>query len=220
MLGAKNITKVFGVKRVLERLELPEVKNGDLVVISGSNGAGKTTLVRILSGVLLPDDGAVFYAGQVVAPFSSLRQRLANEMGVVFSDEKSFYPHLSGGENVIFFEGLYDKKRGDLFFEAQKKLDAECFMNVGFDVLSKGMKQKMCFLRALIGEPSIIVMDELDALDSKSLKTIDEILESFVSNGGAVIKFTSKNTAPLEIFSHNIRMRCYHLSDGKLIGKL
>lgn len=213
MLTISNLSKSFNGHSVFEKLTL-EVKKGEFVVVSGANGTGKTTLTRILSGVILADGGEVAWKGRRVAPFSLARQEMSREIGVAFADEKTFYPHLSAEENIIFFENLYGKKRDGVFLEAIEILGAKDFMDKSFYSLSKGMKQKLCLLRALLGNPELLVVDELDALDEKSCSGADEMLKNYSIKIGAVLKFTSKKIDPGENLPDGAKL--YTLQDGIL----
>jgi len=194
MLVLNNISKGFGVNRkVLEDVSI-ELNHGMAAIVSGRNGSGKTTMARIIAGVYLADTGDIFFNGRKIVMTSPADKRyMMQETGFAFSDEKSFYGHLTAEENIDFFRSIYGKEKNPLYFKALSILGMEKFMASRFDSLSKGTKQKLCFLRALPGRPSLLVIDELDAMDDGSLEGADEILSGFVNEGGAVLKFTSKN---------------------------
>src|SRR6266850_3767232 len=80
------------------------VKTGEIFGLLGPNGAGKTTLVKILSCLILPDRGRAVIGGEDVRHENKVKPRL----GLVHSDERSFYWRLSGRDNLRFFARLYD----------------------------------------------------------------------------------------------------------------
>ena len=158
MLELKAIRKKYGNFPALDGLDL-EIKKGELFGFVGPNGAGKTTTVKIITGLLSPDEGSVRIDGvDAVKDSRSLKQKI----GYV-PDFFGVYDNLKVSEYMEFFascyglEGLQARKRIMLLLEQMKLEDKADFF---VDGLSRGMKQRLCLARALIHDPELIVLDE------------------------------------------------------------
>jgi ABC-2 type transport system ATP-binding protein len=144
--------------RALDGVDL-HVKTGEIFGLLGPNGAGKTTLVKILSCLVLPDRGRALIDGVDVRHENKVKPRL----GLVHSDERSFYWRLSGRDNLKFFARLYDvpgKRIKSRIDELLVKVDLVEAADRPFSGYSSGMKQRLAIARALLHDPPILLMDE------------------------------------------------------------
>jgi ABC-2 type transport system ATP-binding protein len=154
-----GVTKRFGDVLALDAVTL-DVPPGSAVALLGANGAGKSTLMRVIAGVVLPDAGRVTVADHDVA--SSPRQT-KQSIGLVLSDERSWYWRLSGQRNLEFFAALRAVRPA-----AATKRAAELIESVGlgdaadrpFGGYSAGMRARLSLARALIDEPWVLLLDE------------------------------------------------------------
>jgi len=145
--------------RALEHVSL-SVRQGEVLGLLGANGAGKTTLINILCTLLTPTSGHARLAGHdvVLQPQAARRQ-----VGLVTSNERSFYWRLTGRQNLRFFADLYHVPSGeadrriDEFLDA---LDLSAFADQRFDGFSTGIRQRFACARALLHHPRILFMDE------------------------------------------------------------
>lgn len=158
MLEIKNLRKKYGNFQALDGLDLT-IERGELFGFVGPNGAGKTTAIKIITGLLMPDEGSVFIDGlDAVGDSRSLRQKI----GYV-PDYFGVYDNLKVSEYMEFFascygiEGLRARQRISLLLEQMKLEDKADFF---VDGLSRGMKQRLCLARALIHDPQLLVLDE------------------------------------------------------------
>jgi ABC-2 type transport system ATP-binding protein len=158
--------------RALRGVDL-HVKTGEIFGLLGPNGAGKTTLVKILSCLVLPDAGRASIAGIDVVHENKVKPRL----GLVHSDERSFYWRLSGRDNLRFFSRLYDVPGSRIesrIDELLRKVDLLDAASRRFSDYSSGMKQRLAIARALLHDPPVLLMDEptrsLDPAASLSLR--------------------------------------------------
>jgi ABC-2 type transport system ATP-binding protein len=157
-----------------------EIREGEIFGLLGPNGAGKTTLLKILSCLVLPDAGEARVGGEDVRA----ENRVKPKIGLVHSDERSFYWRLSGRENLRFFATLYDVPRSRAEGRIEDLLGKVDMTEAGdrrFADYSSGMKQRLAIARALLHDPPILFMDEptrsLDPSSSLALRTfIDEEL--------------------------------------------
>jgi ABC-2 type transport system ATP-binding protein len=156
------------------------VREGEVFGLLGPNGAGKTTLLKILSCLVLPDRGRVRVAGEDVVH----ENRVKPKIGLVHSDERSFYWRLSGRENLLFFSELYDvprARRDARIAELLDRVDMTEAAGRRFADYSSGMKQRLAIARAMLHDPPILLMDEptrsLDPASALSLRAfiLDEL---------------------------------------------
>jgi ABC-2 type transport system ATP-binding protein len=149
----------------------------------GPNGAGKTTIIKILAGLVLPDAGCAVVLGHALAEESALRLRA--KVGLATPNERSFYWRLTGRQNLDFYaalHGLRRRKRRERIGAVLRDVEMEADADKPFRLYSAGMKQKLLLARALLGNPSVLLLDEptthLDPLAQKSIHRI--IRERFV----------------------------------------
>jgi ABC-2 type transport system ATP-binding protein len=145
-----------------------EIREGEIFGLLGPNGAGKTTLIKILSSLILPTNGmAKIYDYDVVKDV----WRIKNLIGLIHSDERSFFWRLTGRQNLEFFASLFQVPRrlaksriDELLSLAGLEKDADNL----FHNYSTGMKQKLSIARGLLNKPKILFMDE-------AMRSIDPI---------------------------------------------
>ena len=158
MLKIHGLKKKFGNFEALRGLDM-EVEEGALYGFVGPNGAGKTTAIKIMAGLLKPDEGSVEICGKDALRF---REEAKDQFGYV-PDEFGMYDNLKVREYMEFFAscygitGLSARKRSMTLLD-QVGLEGKSDFYV--DSLSKGMKQRLCLARALVHNPSILIMDE------------------------------------------------------------
>ena len=156
------------------------VQKSEIFGLLGPNGAGKTTLLKILSCLVLPDRGRAVVAGEDVVNEGKVKPKI----GLVHTDERSFYWRLSGRENLDFFSQLYDvprKRSKARINELLERVDMVEAADRRFADYSSGMKQRLAIARALLHDPPILLMDEptrsLDPASAAALRTFirDEV---------------------------------------------
>ena len=181
LLSAKNISKTFQGKKVLDNINI-NVKKAEIVAISGASGAGKTTLLNILSTLDRPDENnfsSLFIDNYEV--FNLKENELANlrnqKIGFVFQFHE-LIPELNVLENVCLPGWI--KKDVDVKKKAKKLLNyfgLQEFANKKPLTLSGGEKQRVAIARSLINNPKIIFADEPTGnLDSKNSKILFDLL--------------------------------------------
>ena len=160
--------------QALDRVSVT-VPAGQLFGFLGPNGAGKTTLIKILTTLILPSSGIARILGiDVEREPETVKRRI----GVVMSDERSFYWRLTGRQNLEFFSALHGlrgasaaRRIGELFeiLGIPEKADDR------FSDYSSGMKQKLAIARGLIADPEILFFDEptrsLDPISAVQIRT-------------------------------------------------
>ena len=186
MLKVEGLKKMYGRMAALDGLCM-NIKEGALYGFVGPNGAGKTTTIKILTGLLLPDEGSV-----VVDGIDAMKDtgKVTEKIGYV-PDFFGVYDNLKVWEYMELFSacgGLYGlnarKRSRDLLEQVGLGEKTEYYV----DGLSRGMKQRLCLARALIHNPPILVMDEpTSGLDPGTRYEFKEILKDLREQGKTVV---------------------------------
>jgi ABC-2 type transport system ATP-binding protein len=156
---ARGVVKSFGSIPALANVDLT-VKPGQVVALLGANGAGKSTLVRILATTLIPDAGRVEVGGWETAKEPA---RARSAAGVVLGEERSFFWRLTGRQNLEFFAGLHGMRRREARARTQGALESTGLVDLSdrrVDQYSSGMRSRLSLARALLGQPSVLLLDE------------------------------------------------------------
>src|SRR6516225_5812775 len=153
VVGTESLTKRYGRLLALDRLTL-EVRAGEVLGFLGPNGAGKTTTLRLLMGYLRPTAGSVRVHG-----LDAWRDRVAVHARTGYlPGDLALWPRLTGRmvtAHLARLRGLdHDSGTADL----AKRLDIDLDRPVG--ELSKGNRQKIGLLAALLGDPALLLLDE------------------------------------------------------------
>lgn len=178
-LTVDHLTKSFGGRKAVDDVSftLPE---GAFLSVFGPNGAGKTTLLRMLATLSRPTEGAIDVGG------ISLKEepdRARESIGLI-SHNPMLYPDLTAEENLLLYAKLYGVEN------PQKRvielLDAVGLKHRRLDrvrTFSRGMTQRTSIARALINDPSLVLLDEpYSGLDPHAIEIFDELIESVREN--------------------------------------
>ena len=166
------------------------VRAGEFYMLLGPNGAGKTTTLRMVSGLLQPDAGAISVFGIDARADPVAAKRV---MGWL-SDEPMIYDKLTPLEYLEFVAGLWgvepslaEKRARNLI----RLLGLEMQANERCEGFSRGMRQKVALAGALVHEPRLIILDEpLTGLDAGSARLVKNVLAERVRGGNTVIMTT------------------------------
>lgn len=174
MLHITNLRKNFGDKEVLKGLELSVPENSIFGFI-GKNGAGKTTTMKMVLGLLKPDEGQIMVAGEKV----TYGQTATNRYIGYLPDVPEYYSFMTPMEYLRFCGEITGMKRDELMARSKELLDLvglgdEKHRIKGF---SRGMKQRLGIAQALLNRPKLLICDEpTSALDPVGRKEILDIL--------------------------------------------
>ena len=181
----------------------------------GPNGAGKTTFIKILATLIEPDRGKVVVDGHDVRQSPSRVRRI---IGLVNTNERSFYWRLTGRQNLDFFASLY----GHEGKEKNMRID-EAFETVGLSALadrrfygySTGQRQRLAIARALLSDARLILFDEpassLDPLAASELARFTQ--ERLVREKGMTVIWCTHNLAEAEMVSDRIAF----MKEGRVV---
>ncbi len=164
-LKIENVNKKIGEKDILKNINL-EIKQGEFFSILGPSGCGKTTLLRMIGGFDFPDSGAIISDGKNLLELPP-NNRKVNTIFQTYA----LFPHLSVFENVAFSLRLKKTDESEIKSKVMKYISLvklEEHIDKFPAQLSGGQKQRVSIARALINEPSVLLLDEpLSALDAK-----------------------------------------------------
>lgn len=170
VLRIEELGRRFGDHQVVRSLDLA-LEPGERIALRGPNGSGKTTVLRCIAGTLTPTAGRISVGGH---PAGTLEARRL--VGASFSQERSFYLRLLGHDNLVFFARLRlpDKREAERRVRAlEEELELDDIVRERVDRCSTGMIQQLAFARALLGEPSLIMLDEpTRSLDEDALERV------------------------------------------------
>ncbi|RLI28534.1 ABC transporter ATP-binding protein [Candidatus Bathyarchaeota archaeon] len=172
IIESRSLCRLYQGKKALDSISFG-VRRGEIFGLLGPNGAGKTTLVKILATLLLPSSGRAFIEGLDVVKDAKKVRRIIG----LYLAESGFYYRLKVKDFLQFFGRLYGLSGADLrrrvrelleFFQLEDKADQEV------NVLSHGMRRKLHLARALLHNPSVLLLDEptigLDPISAKDLR--------------------------------------------------
>lgn len=189
VLELKKISKSFGTRKIIDKLDL-SLDQGDILSIIGPSGAGKTTLLRLIAGLESADSGKFIHNGKEFDP----TDRNNHLVGMVFQDYNLF-PNLSVMDNITLAPIMVNKmSKSDAEKAAEpvlKQLDLEKFKNLYPYQLSGGQKQRVAIARALQMKPEILCYDEsTSALDPELVGKVKEIFLKLKQTGMTQVVIT------------------------------
>lgn len=177
MIEAEGLTKDFGNFRAVDGITL-FVEPGTVVAVLGPNGAGKTTTVRMLTSILRPTSGWAKLAGyDVVTQPGQVRASVG-----VLTEQHGLYERMRGLDYLDFFARVYHlppKVRYERSLSLMTRFGLGDALEKRLGEYSKGMKQKLALVRAMLHDPPVLLLDEpTSAMDPQSAKLVrDAILE-------------------------------------------
>ena len=186
MLEARSLVRRFSGSAVVDTVSFT-VRPGDILGYLGPNGSGKTTTIRMLTGLLPPSRGAVFFDGRDIADdLVALRRRL----GYV-PEEPHLYPFLSGREQLELVGRLRRLPSSLLKRKIASLLELFGIADAAEQAIvrySKGMKQKVLIIAALLHDPDVLIFDEPDSgLDVTATLVLRHLVHDLAARGKAVM---------------------------------
>lgn len=186
MLVTNELTRVYGSFTALDHLNMT-IGDGELHGFVGPNGAGKTTTMRILATLLRPTSGTATLDGVDVVNNPKQMHRLMGYMPDFFG----VYDRLKAWEYLDFYARCYGFGHKERMHMIDNLLE---LVNLGekrdsyVDVLSRGMKQRLCLARALIHDPKLLILDEpASGMDPRARAEMKNILRTLKELGKTVL---------------------------------
>jgi len=198
IVETKGLIKRFGDFTALDHINVV-IPKGSIFGLLGPNGAGKTSLIRIITQITAPDEGKVFFDGQL------LSSKHISRIGYL-PEERGLYQKAKVGEQLLYFAQLKGMSKADALEKTKAwfvRLDIKDWWNKNLEELSKGMAQKVQFISTVIHEPEFIILDEpfsgFDPVNSDVIR--DEILRLH-TNGATILFSTHRMDTVEELCSH------------------
>lgn len=212
-LKVEKVVKRYGDRTAVNGLGF-EVAKGEIYGLLGGNGAGKTTTMRMVLGLIYPDEGRIFYHGK------SYGGEQLRGLGYL-PEERGLYPKIKVGDQIIYLAQLrgMNRKEADRNLRSWlERFNVPEYYDKKVEELSKGNQQKIQFIAAVIHDPDILVLDEafsgLDPVNVELLKsTVKELRDA-----GKTILFSTHRMEHVEELCRNITI--LHKSNPVLQGNL
>ena len=185
MIEIKHVTKTFGTKKAVDDLDLT-IPTGEIIGFIGPNGAGKTTTIKMMTGVLNPDEGDILINRKSIQkePLEAKRQ-----FGLV-PDSPDMFLRLKGIEYLNFMGDIYEvdtqvrQQRIEALAETFEMKEA---LNDKILSYSHGMRQKIIIMGVLINEPEVWILDEpMTGLDPQSSFRLKQMMKEHAAKGKTV----------------------------------
>jgi ABC-2 type transport system ATP-binding protein len=186
MLELRNLTKLYRGIPSIENINLT-IAPGDIVGYLGPNGAGKSTTVKIITGLLEPTEGRVFFEGKDIRE-DMVRYRTL--LGYV-PEDAHLYTYLSALEYLALvgrLRGMSEKLIEQKSNQLLQILSLASWRHSPISVYSKGMRQRVLIAAALMHDPKLLVFDEpLSGLDVVSSRLFKDLLQALASEGKVIL---------------------------------
>ena len=186
MIEVEQLTHAYGPKVVLRGISF-KVAAGEVVGFLGPNGAGKSTTLKLLLGILAPSGGSVRVGGLI----PSAAGLAVKAMTGYVPESGALYETFTPREYLTMvgrLRGLTDRQVRDRATEALAALDLGDKLDTRMTGFSKGMKQKVVFVAAILHDPRLLLLDEpLNGLDANSTIVVKDVVRGLAARGTTVL---------------------------------
>jgi ABC-type multidrug transport system ATPase subunit len=176
----RRVVKTYGATAALRGVDA-ELAAGRLTIIEGPNGSGKSTLLKVLGTVVRPTSGSVSYE-----PLGTDHHLVRSQIGWL-SHEPLAYADLSGRENVELAARFHGLDAADTWERVSGRFELGRFAERPLRTNSRGQRQRIALARALVHQPSLVLLDEpTTGLDKGSVERLMRVVREEVESGAAV----------------------------------
>lgn len=202
------LSKCYNDQPVVKDVSMT-IPKGKIYGLLGRNGAGKTTIMKILLGLASASSGEVRLFGQAPDKYSEVYSRIGNII-----ETPSFYPYLSGPENLSVFSKLKGQVQKNSVAKALELVDLSHAEHKRFANYSLGMKQRLGIANALMNDPELLILDEpTNGLDPIGIVEIRKLLKELTEIQGKTILISSHQLSEIEQIADIIGI----LHEGELL---
>ena len=209
MLEIKGLKKSFKAKEVLKNLNL-SIKEGEIVCLLGNNGAGKTTLINCILRMIQADAGSIFLDGRDI--FTYKNEEYFSKVNALLESSVNVYDYLTGWQNIEYFSGLLKLDSENEKIKTYISLfELEEAIHEAVGTYSRGMRQKLALLIALMSSPKLLLLDEPTlGLDIQSKLSVIQILNTIIKTEKIAVLLTSHQMDVVQ----KLQSRILILKDG------
>ena len=195
---ANTLTKTFGSRAAVDGIDLT-LGGGDCLAVFGPNGAGKTTLLRLIAGLLKPTTGQVRLSGVDVRTETAARGRVG-----IISHHSMLYAPLTVRENLEFTARLYGVPNATVAVGAVlSRLEIADRADTPVRTLSRGLQQRVSIARAIVHQPSVVLLDEpYSGLDESGSGALTSLLKGLKDAGATLVIVTHNVAEGLALATH------------------
>lgn len=191
-----------------------KVLQGEILALTGASGAGKTTLLRLLAGLIMPNEGHIYYGDELINDYAEELVPGHPDIHMVFQDFKLF-PNHTVAENISYQLRYYDKaEQQEKTEELLQIFHLQAFANKYPRELSGGQQQRVALAKALSAEPEILLLDEpFSQIDGILKQEIKLALKQLVNRYNTTLVFVTHDTTDALSFADRVAL----MQNGQLI---
>jgi ABC-type Fe3+/spermidine/putrescine transport system ATPase subunit len=207
-LKVRNLKKSFGNFAAVRGVDF-DVAQGEIVALLGASGCGKTTLLRMLSGLIKPDDGEINLGGRQMYSKRDNYSLAVEDRGIGFMFQSyAIWPHMKVWENVAYGLRVRKAPRAAARAKAEEMLEIVGLGGMGDrypGTLSGGQQQRVALARCLVVEPPLLLLDEpLSNLDSQVRERMREYIRELIKGLGVSAVFVTHDYAEALVLADRI----------------
>ncbi|MCH7954987.1 MAG: ABC transporter ATP-binding protein [Candidatus Marinimicrobia bacterium] len=214
MLRLKNVSKKFENLQAVSSVDLT-VSERETKVLVGPSGCGKSTLIRLAIGIIEPDEGEIYFKGELVAHENLLEIR--RKIGYVIQ-EGGLFPHLTAVQNIKLVAEYLEWSSNKINARIKELAELTHFPKDALErfplQLSGGQRQRVSLMRALMLDPEVLLLDEpLGALDPMIKADLQEELRTIFRTLGKAVVLVTHDINEAEFFADELLL----MKDGKIL---
>lgn len=206
MVELNHVKKAYKSNVLFTDLNL-QIQRGESCAVVGVNGVGKSVLLKMICGLVLPDEGDILVGGEKIE-----KGRFPQNIGVIL-DNAGFLPNETGLKNLSIIAGILKKVTREELETTMRLVGLDPASKVKVGKYSLGMKQRLAIAQALMEKPSLLILDEpFNAVDQKTVKDFRQLLGRLNTQEGVTILMTSHHPEDIQGLCGSI----YQIESGDL----
>lgn len=200
MVQMNHVKKAYKGNVLFTDLNL-HVERGESCAIVGENGSGKSVLLKMICGLVRPDEGDITVGGEKLE-----KGKFPKDIGVIL-DNAGFLPGETGLKNLSIIAGILRKVTKEELEKTMRLVGLDPASKVKVGKYSLGMKQRLAIAQAIMEKPSLLILDEpFNAIDEKTVKDFRALLGRLNAEEGVTILMTSHHQEDIQGLCKNIYM--------------